>query len=179
MENDLKNSEEFINRKTGKKTGFSAPTDYFTNLEETITTKIVAENFSNKIAFNVPNNYFKNLEDVVLEKVTSKEKVTKIISLKERVLKMIPYAAAASIVLFLGLNSYVFDAKEILTLDSLSDNDIEYWLESSTINTNDVVLILQEDILEDHAFSFYEIKDETIEDYINSIDNTSLLNEFN
>ena len=48
-----------------------------------------------------------------------------------------------------------------------------------TLNNNDIASILEEDILEENEFYFTDIKDESIEDYMNSIDNTSLLNEIN
>jgi hypothetical protein len=42
---------------------------------------------------------------------------------------LIPYAAAASIILFIEANSFVFTTDEELTVDSLSDLvEIEYYL---------------------------------------------------
>jgi hypothetical protein len=177
MERELKNSIEYISKKTGKNSGFSTPVDYFNNLEDAIHGKLSEDSFAKKAAFNVPDYYFNKLEDNILSKVI--EKKTKVISFKEKVLKMIPYAAAASIILFIGLNSFVFNSSEELTIDSLSDNDVAYWLDANTLNANDVTLLLQEEILEENDFSFATIKDENIEDYINSIDNTDLLNEIN
>ena len=179
MDNEIKNSLDYINKKTGKKTGFSAPSNYFDNLEDVISVKILEDNFAKETAFKVPDTYFNNLENSILAKVSSKEKETKVISFKESVFKIIPFAAAASILLFIGLNSFVFDTNEEFTLDALSDNDIEYWLDDSSLNTNDIALILEDEIINENEFSFADIKDESIEDYINSIDNTSLLNELN
>jgi hypothetical protein len=92
---------------------------------------------------------------------------------------MIPYAAAASIVLFISLNSFVFTTDEELTINSLTDTEIEYWLDSNTLNTNDISIVLEDELLKENDFYFTTIKDETIEDYINSIDSTTLLNEIN
>jgi hypothetical protein len=178
MKTEIKNSENYISKKTGNKTGFSTPTDYFNNLEDVIATRISEENFTKEIGFEVPDTYFNNLEDIILAKVSS-EKETKIISFKDRVLKLIPYAAAASIVLFIGLNSFVFNTDKELTIDSLTDTEIEYWLDSNTLNTNDISIVLEDDLLDEIDFYFTTIKDETIEDYINSIDNVALLNEIN
>ena len=105
MENELKNSVQYINNKVGKKTGFSAPTNYFDNLQDSIQAKIAEESFSKKSAFKVPENYFEDLENNVLGRISSEVKETKVISFKERVFKLIPIAAAASIILFIGLNS--------------------------------------------------------------------------
>jgi len=179
MENELKNSVEYINNKVGKKTGFSAPTNYFDTLEDSILTKLAEENFGNKSAFKVPENYFDDLENNILQRISSEEKETKVISFKERIFKLIPIAAAASIILFIGLNAFVFNTIDELTLDSLSNNDIEYWLDTNTIHSTDISTVYEDDILEENEFLFTEIKDESIEDYINSIDNTSLLNELN
>ncbi|APZ46919.1 hypothetical protein BW723_11770 [Polaribacter reichenbachii] len=179
MENEIRHSVAFISKKIGKKPGFSAPSNYFDNLEDDISIKISEENFAKNTSFKVPNTYFNNLEDTILEKISSKEKETKIISLKERVFKLIPYAAAASIALFIGLNSFVFNTDNANTLEALTDDDFEQWLDVSSIETDDIVEILPEDILEINEFSFALIEDESIEDYINSIDNTSLLNELN
>jgi hypothetical protein len=207
MENKIKNSEEYLNSILGKKSGFSIPKNYFNTTEDAIEAKLVEEKFTKEKGFTIPENYFspikdgfetklseekftkekgftipdayfKELENDILAKVT-KTKETKVISFKERVLKFIPIAAAASVILFIGLNSFVFNKTEELTLDSLSDVDIEYWLESNTLNTNDVTVILQEDLLEDDDFYFATLEDENIEDYINSIDNTSIFEELN
>ena len=176
MENELTKSEQYIYNKVGKNSGFSAPTSYFDTLEDTIFTKITEENFSNENAFNIPENYFKDLDAKILAKITSEEKETKVISFKERVFKLIPIAAAASIILFIGLNSFVFNTADELSLDSLSNTDIEYWLDSNTLNTTDIANIFEDAILEENEFLFTDLKDESIEDYL---DNTSLLNELN
>jgi hypothetical protein len=178
MKNDIKHSIEYLNKKTKNKTGFSTPSDYFSNLEDDIAMKLSEENFDKKNNFKVPDSYFSTIEDAVLDKITSKE--TKVISFKERVLKMIPIVAAASVVLFIALNSFVFNTGEELTLDSLSENDLELWFDSKTLSTSEIALVLEDDIIIDHDFSFSTIEDETIEDYINdSIDSTDLLNEIN
>jgi hypothetical protein len=179
MENELKHSVLYINNKVGKKTGFSAPTDYFDNLQDSIQAKLAEESFSKKSAFKVPENYFDTLENNVLVRISSEEKETKIISFKERIFKMIPIAAAASIILFIGLNSFVFNTNDEITLDSLSNNDIEYWLDTNTFHSSDISTVYEDDILDENEFLFTEIKDESIEDYISLIDDPSLLNELN
>jgi len=179
MRNELKNSVAYINNKVGKKTGFSAPANYFDTLENSIESILAEEKFAKDSGFKIPKNYFDDLENNILAKISSEEKETKIISFKERVFKLIPIAAAASIVLFIGLNSFVFNTSDELTMDSLSNNDIEYWLDSNTFHSTDLTTEYEDDILEENDFLFTDIKDESIEDYINSIDNSSLLNELN
>lgn len=178
MKTEIKNSVNYITKKTSKNSGFSTPTDYFNTIEDVIITKLAEENLSKENGFQVPGNYFNNLENKILEKVTAPIKETKIISIKDKILKIIPFAAAASLLLFIGLNSFVFNTDEELTIDSLSEADLDYWLDSNTLNTNDIAFVLEDDILEVGDFYFSTIKDETIEDYINSIDNTTIINEF-
>jgi hypothetical protein len=179
MESELKNSEYYVNQKAGNKAGFSTPATYFDSLEKEIAAKISEEKFKKETAFKVPENYFNNIETSVLTKVLSTEKKTKVISFKARILKIAPLVAAASIILFIGINSFIFNTEEALTLDSLSNNDFEYWLEANTLNTNDITSILGDDILDENEFYFTNLKDESIEEYINSLDNNALWNEIN
>jgi len=180
MDKEIKNSVDYISKKAGNKTSFSTPSNYFNNLEETIAARLSEENFTKENSFEVPDTYFNNLEDRILAKVSSAEKETTIISFKYRILKMIPIVAAASIALFIGLNSFLFNTTEELTLDAVSDDDIEFWFDTSTLTTNEITLALEDAILDENDFSFSTIENETIEDYINnSIDYTDLLNEIN
>lgn len=179
MEEQIKNSEAYLNSILGKENGFSTPDNYFNLIEDNIEIKIAEENLKKESGFKTPDSYFSNLEDAILTKVNTIEKKPKVISFKSRVLKLIPIAAAASIILFIGLNSFIFNKTDELTLDSLSDNDIEIWLDTNTISTNDIAFVYNEDLLSEIDFSFATLEDENIEDYINSIDNTSILNELN
>ncbi|PQJ78806.1 hypothetical protein [Polaribacter porphyrae] len=175
MERELKNSANYIQEKAGKKTGFNTPSDYFDAIEQSVSSKLSEEQFNKEKAFEVPNNYFNNLESTILSKVAIK-KEPKVVSFKERILKIIPYAAAACIVLFIGSNMLTFNKNTDILI---SDNEIEFWLETSTIHSDDIASVFEEDILEENDFSLTTIKDETIEDYINTIDNSSILNEIN
>lgn len=179
MEKNIKNSAAYLNSILGKETGFSIPKNYLSNLEEVIETKLSEDSFAKESGFTTPDTYFTGLENDILSKVLSTKKETKVISFKEKVFKMIPFAAAASIMLFIGLNSFVFSNDKELTLDSLSDVDIEYWLNSNTVNTNDITAVLGDDILAENDLYFTTLDDSNIEDYLNSIDNTLLLNELN
>lgn len=179
MENKIKHSEDFITKKVGKQSVFSVPTSYFDNVELDISAKIITEKFDKKAAFEIPEQYFNHLENTILDKVSTTKEKTKVISFKDRLLKTIPYAAAASILLFIGLNTFIFNSDKEVTFDSVSNDEIEYWLEDNTISTNEVVTILGDEILDENSFAFTNINDDHIEDYINSIDNTSLFDELN
>tara|TARA_B110001450_G_scaffold58087_1_gene54769 strand:+ start:1253 stop:1798 length:546 start_codon:yes stop_codon:yes gene_type:complete len=181
MSNKKKNSEEFLNSISGKKNGFSVPKNYFNTIEEVIHVKLIEERFKNKSGFEIPNTYFKEFEEGILAKVVSPSTVneTKIISFKQRILKIIPITVAASVLIFIGLNSFVFDKNAELTLDALSENEIEYWLNSSDIYLNDIAIVESENLLEENDFYFSSIGDEIIEEYMYSIDNSYLLYELN
>ncbi|WP_397446168.1 hypothetical protein [Polaribacter sp. R77954] len=179
MENDIKHSEDFIKNKVGKKPYFKLPTDYFDTIENEITAKISEDKLDKTNAFKVPEDYFSNVEHEVFKNINFNQKTTKVISFKERLRKAIPYAAAASIALFISLNTFVFNTNKELNFDAISDSEIEYWLDENTVSTSEIITILEDEILDENAFTFANINDESIEDYINSIDNTSLLNELN
>ena len=179
MKNEIKNSIDYISKKTSKEPGFSTPSNYFDNLEDIIDMKITEETFTKKTAFKVPDTYFSNIEDCILEQVSYKEKETKVISFRKRALKSIPYVAAASVALFISLNTFIFNTDKNLTIDSLSDNEIENWLASNDIKTNDIAFVFEDEILGENDFSMTTLQDEELEDYINSIDNSTLLNEIN
>jgi hypothetical protein len=85
--------------------------------------------------------------------------------------------AAAVIILFVGLNSFVFNTTEDFTPDSLSEIDIEYWLDSNTLDTYEISITIEDVVLDENDFYLANLEDKTIEDYINSIDNTSIFEE--
>lgn len=177
MENEIKHSVDFISKKAGKKNNFSIPTNYFEGLEDNISLLLSENKFDKKNAYKVPETYFNNIEDLILTKVTPKEKKTQVVSFKKHILKLIPYAAAASVALFISLNSFILNTNEGLTFDAISDDEIEYWLDENTISTTEIGIILEDEIANENSFYFTDLEDESIEDYINSTDNNSLLNE--
>ena len=107
---------------------------------------------------------------------TSKE--VKVISLKNRVLKFIPSLAAASVILFMGLH-FLNNQNSTVTLDDISSTDVENWYESVVGYSNNTALALAYEMVdfEENELSIVNINNEVIEDYFNSIDNASLLNE--
>lgn len=177
MKEELKNSKKYISSKVGKTTSFTTPNNYFKSVEDSFLLKLAEEKFPEKAGYYVPEDYFNKLDTIVLSKVTNQKKKTRVVSLKQKLLRIIPLAAAASILLFVGLNSFVFNTEKQITIDSISDADIESWLTINNLHYNDIALVLQEDILNDNEFSMANIQNETIEEYIISTDNTNLLNE--
>ena len=179
MNNELENSEKFIYQKVGKKTGFSVSSDYFEAVETNFSVRLFEEKNTKKVAFETPLNYFNEVEDRVLEKVLVTKKEVKVISFKQKVLMMIPIAAAASILLFIGINSFNPGDSAPLTFESVTDNEIETWLESNSnsINTDNITTIFSNEELLENDFAFTNIKDASIEDYMYSNDDLTIINE--
>ena len=177
MKHYIKNSEEYLNSISGKESGFSTPKNYFSTIEDSFEVKLIEKEFKKEEGFTIPDSYFTELENDILTKVLSTKKETKLISFKERVLKFIPMTAAAVIILFVGLNSFVFNTTEDFTPDSLSEIDIEYWLDSNTLDTYEISITIEDIVLDENDFYLAHLEDKTIEDYINSIDNTSIFEE--
>ena len=156
---------------------FARLKNYFNKIEDSFEVKLIEEEFKLEEGFTLPYSYFNELENEILAKVLSNKKETKLISFKERILKFIPMTAAAIVILFVGLNSFVFNTTEEFTSDSLSEIDIEYWLDTSTIDTYEVSITIEDVLLDENDFYFTNLEDKTIEDYINSIDNNSIFEE--
>jgi hypothetical protein len=179
MNKELENSEQFINQMVGKETGFSVSKNYFDEIEDNFSARLFEENNIKKATFEIPENYFNNLEDSILQKIILDKDSIKIFFLRQKVLKMIPLTAAAAILLFIGLTTFNFDKTTPLTFDSISDNEIENWLEknSDSINSEDIITIFSEDNFLESDFAFTDIEDENIERYIYSNDDLTIINE--
>ncbi len=177
MKHNIKISEAYLNSILEKESGFCAPKNYFNTIEDSFELKLIDEKLKPEEGFTLPDSYFNKLENAILAKVLSNKKETKLISFKERILKFIPMTAAAIVILFVGLNSFVFNTDEEFTSDSLTEIDIEYWLDTNTINTYEISITIEDVLLDENDFYFANLEDKTIEDYINSIDNNSIFEE--
>ncbi|CAL2094424.1 hypothetical protein [Tenacibaculum sp. 190524A05c] len=70
MENELKNSIEFLNYKVGKQHGFATPENYFDALESDIISKKTTETVPDTNGFSMPTNYFNELENDLIERIS-------------------------------------------------------------------------------------------------------------
>lgn len=176
MDTNNKYSLEHIKSITQNKSGFSTPENYFDSVEESVFSKMKEQSFSKENAFTAPKDYFNNFEDSLFANVNFPKKEVKVISLKSRLLKMIPVAAAASVLLFIGLNYFSFS--DTTSFESISSEEIENWLDESYLNNSSSVNFVDADfkdinVLEEDT----SIKDEDIFEYLNTIDNSTLLTE--
>jgi len=114
-----------------KSAGFKVPYYYFDNIE----TKIIS-----KINNDIPANYFEDVEKKILSKLNiDKSKKVKVIRLNPQLFKrLIPIVAAASVILFIGLN--FFNKKNIINFETLDTSNISNWIELNSDNSNTYVL---------------------------------------
>lgn len=179
MENGNQNSINYINKKTGGKSGFSVPSGYFETIEDSFTTKLKEKHFTKAKGFETPDSYFETIEDVILAKVSSTKKETKVISLKQRIFKMIPLAAAASIVLFIGLNTFIFNRTEANPFDQLADSEVENWVSNhiNLIQDTDIALTYTDIDFDESELIPNSISHDELENYLSNQDNISLILE--
>jgi hypothetical protein len=141
-----------------KSNGFKVPENYFNELEQRL-----SENLDSKIpaetGFKVPDGYFKDFD------VKPEKNVPKVIQLfKRNRMKIIGLSVAASVLLLFSIFP-LFNNKETLDFDSLSDNEIETWLET---NSNEINSIEFADIIDDNddLYAVEMISEQDISDYL-------------
>lgn len=181
MNTENKNKEDFLNLISKKKSGFTTPKKYFSEAENRFTTFLSEEKLPKKRGFKTPNLYFNSLEDVLLNKVTTTKKEVKIIGLKQQVFKYIPFAVAASIILFIGLNSFGFNVKKSISFDDIADTELENWVFNNTslISQNDLTMAYTDISLYENEIISSSISIDEIENYLSEEDDISLILENN
>lgn len=176
MDKQLKNTVDFINNKVGNKTGFSVPKNYFKEMEGDFFSSKTTVQLSKENTFKTPTNYFDTVEYNILAKLQLKTpKEVKIVSLYKKILKFIPIAAAASVLLFIGLNYFNINNKD--RFNTITQADVASWYEDGYGNTdnNELAIALEASDFEENILP--SIEDENLEDYLNTIDSTTILNE--
>jgi hypothetical protein len=178
MEQKTNKSEAFLKSVLPKSTGFSAPKNYFSSAEERFSSFLLEEALPKENGFTIPENYFEEVESSIVKKIGLKKEV-KVITLKNTFLKYIPFAAAASIALFLSIN-YLnpSNAKEI-NFDTLGYIDIENWIveNSNELSNQDFATLLNSEISNENDFAFTDIQNDEIEEYMIYSEEHSILDE--
>jgi hypothetical protein len=183
MNTTIKNSEDYLKSVLKKETGFNTPVNYFTGVENGFSIFLSEEKIPKKSAFKTPDTYFNSLEDVILAKTASTKKKLFILpnkkTYKQRILKFIPIAAAASLAIFIGLHSFVFNTKKNISFDDLADKEIENWIDNNINLINDDYLALTYSSIYFDGSDMIpnSITDNEIENYLNNEDNLSLILE--
>lgn len=176
----MKNNRNFNFDENQKQShGFSVPENYFDSVENAVFAKISESSFPKETGFSVPNNYFETVDKALYKSLNIVHKEPKVISLRTRMLKYIPTAAAASILLFVGLNYMTLS--DSISFESISSDEVENWINNNYLNQNPnnfrdqfVDADFTENALLDDNLT---ITDQDIMDYFNTIDNKALLTE--
>lgn len=206
MENELKNSIEFLNKHVGKQHGFNIPKNYFNNIETDLENRLFEEKLPNTNGFSIPANYFENLENEILSKVSEKSipkqekpndipdgyfdsledaifeklkkeeepvKEVKVISFYERIQKVIPVAAAASVILFIA--TYFFNGTTSSNIE-FEETEIVSWFENGygEANSYELAMLFTNEELAEEEFTV-NVSDDNIEEYFNTIDTSTLI----
>ena len=154
---------------TNKTTGFKTPKHYFNAFDDNLfehlreQKKIVAVKTS---GYTVPKDYFNTLDNAIFSKLNTK--VSKpVINLKSR--KTFYYVAsiAASFTL---LFSIFFNSKASLTIDTIDTVVIESYLHQEDYTNDDLAALFNANEISETDFIDLTISDETLNQYIESID---------
>ncbi len=172
MNKEIQNSEDYLKEITKSNSGFVTPNSYFSEVEEKLYLKAVEDSFSKTEGFGVPDTYFNSLEDVILSKIDATNKKVKVIPLRKKILRWIPAAAAAVIALFVTLNFFDFIDNEI------TDDEIINWFENdlTAVSNEDFALAFEDSDL--NEISITTISENSIQEYLNNQDITSLLEDY-
>ncbi|MDY7395424.1 hypothetical protein UMM65_09240 [Aureibaculum sp. 2210JD6-5] len=157
-----------------KKEGFKSPSGYFDSVEDSLFEKLNLEKTKKETGFKVPENYLETVEDKVLKTIKNKQEEPKVINFKTVFLKrLIPIAAAASLLLFIFIN-YNQTTKDV-NLDQLASTEIEQWIDDDliTFDTYEITEVFDDVELESQPI----FEEEDIEDYLNGTDIESLILE--
>ncbi len=166
----MKHNKKHINLNLlkAKGTGFTVPNGYFGSFEAKVL---------NKLSSDIPSDYFNSLEDKVFNRI-KKEVIpqVKVINLKQRIIKRyVPILAAASVVLFIGLNFY--NNTNTISFDSLDTTTISSWLEDSDYDTS-ASYVLGELLSADDINSLTVLNESTLNEaqLLDYLDNTDIDN---
>ncbi|SNR15273.1 hypothetical protein [Tenacibaculum jejuense] len=172
MNQNKEHNDDFLNQKFGKNTGFNMPDNYFNDLENDLMSKLIVDDLPEKCGFEIPESYLDTLENKILDKTkddTSNK--TKVISLRKRIVKFTSYAAAASILIFISIqfiNTNPSTEENIVTIDD--------WFENNDVTTDELALLFDDQDFSENDLS-YTLENDSVEDYLDNIDNSSLLDE--
>lgn len=141
----------------GIKTGFTIPENYFWDIEDDFSSKLIENKLPKHNGFEITKAYFESVENNIIEKTIHKK--GKLINFKSRKIKLISIAASIVLLLFFGSN-FIFNtntelsSEEIISwldmnVNSFSYDDIAFVLTDLNVNNiNPYLVIENEDIVE-------------------------------
>ena len=176
MNTDTKHSEDYLNSIFKNKDPFKTPAAYFRDIEDRMLSQLREEQLPNEHSYVVPSNYFEEFEVRLLAHSELSQRKPKVIPLKSRILRFMPVASAACVVLFIGFN-YIFTTTET-SIETISSEALELWFYENTLDVNSEDLFefvdadfTEHDLLEDDN----SISDEDIVAYLETMSDSSLL----
>ncbi len=169
MNQNKEHNEDSLNQKFGKKTSFTMPDNYFNDLENDLMSKLMVEDLPEKCGFETPKDYFDGLENKILKKVNfQQEEKGKIIPFRKRFVQFGSMVAAASVLLLV-----VFQFTKTKDVNITIDD----WFEANDVNTYELATLFDENDFSDLDELSFNFENETIDDYIDNIDNSSFFDE--
>mgnify|MGYP000337523481 CR=1 FL=1 len=176
MSKEIKNSIDYIRNKTQDTSGFSTPENYFDTVEDVLFSKLIEQQLPNEDGFKVSANYFNDLETSLYSKIDFPKKEIKVIPLRKRIIRYIPHAAAASVLLFFGLN--YFSLTNTSSFEDVSSLDIENWIDNEYVDFNTFnIVFVDSDFTENDLIEDETISDEDLLDYLSTINSAIILTE--
>lgn len=173
MSKALKHSIDYIRNKTQNEHGFSVPENYFDTVEDVLFSKIIEQQLPKEDGFCVSEGYFNTVETTLFSNIEFPKKEIKVISFRKRMTQYIPTAAAASVLLFFGLN--YFALTNITSFDDISFSDIENWLDEDNLDLNTTnTIFVDSDFTENNLIEDESLSDEDLLEYFSTINNSTL-----
>lgn len=156
-----------MKEKDSQRKGFHVPEDYFDSLDDKFMNRM---NQGSKKGFRVPENYFTDFE-VTPPKISEHQGAVRL--KRPQVKRLIWIAAAASILLFVGVNYTSNDASK-LDWNELNQSEIVSWIESdlSGLDAYDLAEAYPEAELSETTIS-----NEELNTYLNEIELDDILYE--
>ena len=141
-------------------------------MENNVLKKLDQEKTQKVTGHKIPEAYFETIEDRVIAKLKDEKPVAKVIDFRSILLKrVIPFAAAASLLLFLVLNSN----RDTISLDNVASTEIEQWIENDliTLDAYDIAEVYSDVELDNQDY----FGDEEIIDYLDDMNVESIILE--
>lgn len=164
---------KMASEKFPKKSGFESPNGYIETIEDNVFGKLQLKNEQKATGFKIPENYLETVEGNVLKTIKNYQNEPKVFDFKNIFIKkLIPIAAAASLLLFIFINN---NETTDVNLDKLASAEIEQWIYDDliTFDTYEITEVFDDIELESQTI----FEDEEIIDYLNGTDIESLILE--
>lgn len=153
--------------------GLNTPSDYFEGLEDVILSKAKLNEKVSDSGFKVPENYFETIENTIIKTTIAKQE-PKVISLFNRKTLLYVSSIAAAVVLFFSLPIISGSDGDIISFADVDTEFIDSYVLDET-QTTDIAALFTETELENTSFIDYNLSDETLDSYLEDLDENELI----